>query len=49
MEDLLRLPAGTAVIAEGFRLLPHLVKPLLSKASHGVWLVPTPEFPQGRV
>lgn len=25
VEDVLRLPAGTGVIAEGFRLLPHLV------------------------
>jgi len=44
VEDLLRLPARTDVIAEGFRLLPHLVKPLLSQVSHGVWLVPTPKF-----
>ena len=29
---------------EGFRLLPHLVKPLLSEASQAVWLLPTPEF-----
>jgi hypothetical protein len=28
VEDLLRRPAETGVIAEGFRLLPHLVKPL---------------------
>jgi hypothetical protein len=27
VEDLLRLPAQPAVIAEGFRLLPHLVSP----------------------
>ena len=32
------------VIAEGFRLLPHLVKPLLADYSHAVWLLPTPEF-----
>ncbi len=44
VEDLLRLPAGTGVIAEGFRLLPHLVKPLLAEPSHAVWLLPTPEF-----
>src|SRR5918992_3439576 len=31
VEDLLRLPAETGVIAEGFRLLPHLVKPLLAE------------------
>jgi 2-phosphoglycerate kinase len=44
VEDLLRLPAETGVIAEGFRLLPHLVKPLLAEPSHAVWLLPTPEF-----
>jgi hypothetical protein len=30
IDDLLRLPAEPGVIAEGFRLLPHLVKPLLA-------------------
>ncbi len=44
VEDLLRLPAETGVIAEGFRLLPHLVKPLLAEPGHAVWLLPTPEF-----
>jgi hypothetical protein len=43
-EDLLRLPAEPGVIAEGFRLLPHLVKPLLTTPDHSVWLLPTPEF-----
>ncbi len=42
--ELLRLPAETGVIAEGFRLLPHLVKPLLAEFGHAVWLLPTPEF-----
>jgi hypothetical protein len=32
------------VIAEGFRLLPRLVEPLLSVADHAVWLLPTPDF-----
>ncbi|MEU8797524.1 hypothetical protein [Spirillospora sp. NPDC048819] len=32
------------MIAEGFRLLPHLVKPLLTDPSRAVWLLPTPEF-----
>jgi len=41
---LLRLPADTGVIAEGFRLLPYLVKPLLAEPGHTVWLLPTPEF-----
>jgi 2-phosphoglycerate kinase len=42
--DLLQLPAGTAVIAEGFRLLPDLVKPLLAETHRAVWLLPTPRF-----
>jgi hypothetical protein len=44
IEDLLRLPTGTRVVAEGFRLLPHLVKPLLAETHHAVWLLPTPRF-----
>jgi 2-phosphoglycerate kinase len=44
IEDLLRLPAQPAVIAEGFRLLPHLVKPLLARPGQAVWLLPTPAF-----
>jgi len=46
IEDLLRLPREPAVIVEGFRLLPHLVKPLLSDRAHAVWLLPAPEFRQ---
>lgn len=44
VEDLLRMPAGTRVIAEGFRLLPRLVVPLLRDRNHAVWLLPTPAF-----
>jgi hypothetical protein len=44
VEDLLRLPAEPGVIAEGFRLLPHLVKPLLATPDHAVWLLPEPGF-----
>lgn len=44
VEDLLCLLADTGVIAEGFRLLPYLVKPLLAEPGHAVWLLPTPEF-----
>jgi hypothetical protein len=44
VEDLLRLPAEPGVIAEGFRLLPRLVKPLLAEPGHAVWLLPTPGF-----
>jgi hypothetical protein len=44
VEDLLRLPALPGVIAEGFRLLPGRVKPLLAAPEQAVWLLPTPEF-----
>ena len=44
VEDLLRRPAGTPIVAEGFRLLPHLVMPLLDNMDHAVWLLPTPAF-----
>ena len=46
VEDLLRLPREQGVIVEGFRLLPRLVKPLLSDVHRAVWLLPTPEFRQ---
>ena len=44
VEDLLRLPERPGVIAEGFRLLPRLVQPLLAEPGHAVWLGPTPGF-----
>jgi hypothetical protein len=44
LEDLLALPAGEPVIAEGFNLLPSQVGPLLSDGRRAVWLLPTPEF-----
>ncbi|MGX1567752.1 hypothetical protein [Streptomyces sp. NPDC055506] len=44
VEDLLRMPRETPVLAEGFRLLPHLVRPLLTTPGQAVWLLPTPEF-----
>jgi adenylate kinase family enzyme len=44
IEDLLRIPDDLPVIVEGFRLLPHLVKPVLSAPHHAVWLLPSPEF-----
>lgn len=43
VEDLLGLPAGPVVV-EGFRLLPHLVRPRLADPRHAVWLLPTPAF-----
>ncbi|HET9380819.1 MAG TPA: AAA family ATPase [Streptomyces sp.] len=44
VEDLLRMPREPRVVVEGFRLLPHLVKPLLAVPEHAVWLLPTPGF-----
>jgi hypothetical protein len=44
VDDLLRLPARPGVIVEGFRLLPHLVKPLLAVPDQAVWLLPTAGF-----
>jgi 2-phosphoglycerate kinase len=44
VEDLLGLPPGPGVVVEGFRLLPHLVEPLLVERRRAVWLLPTSEF-----
>src|ERR1051325_6479020 len=44
VDDLLSVPREPGVIVEGLRLLPHLVKPLLSERSRAVWLLPTPDF-----
>ena len=44
VEDLLGLPDEPPVIAEGFRLLPALVQPLVATRRHAVWLLPTPGF-----
>ena len=44
VEDLLALPAEPRILAEGFRLLPRLVAPLLSRSDQAAWLIPTPEF-----
>jgi len=46
IEDILTMPKKPGVVVDGFRLLPHLVKPLLADRSHAVWLIPTPEFRQ---
>lgn len=42
VDDLIELPGHPPVIAEGFRLLPGLVKPLLAASGRAVWLLPTP-------
>lgn len=44
VDDLLEFPPDRRVVAEGFRLLPDLVKPLLHVTDQSVWLLPTPEF-----
>jgi hypothetical protein len=44
LEDLLALPEEPPIVAEGFKLLPRLVSPLLSGPNQAVWLVPTPPF-----
>lgn len=49
VEDLLHLPPEPRVVVEGFRLLPHLVQPLLTEPGHAVWLLPTPEFRQSAI
>ena len=42
VEDLLEFDGP--VVAEGFRLLPSLVAPLLTDRGRAVWLLPTPTF-----
>ena len=49
IEDLLHIPTKPGVIVEGFRVLPHLVKPILSVVDHAVWLLPAPEFRQATI
>ena len=49
VEDVRNLSRERGVVAEGFRLLPNLVKPLLAGSSRAVWLLPTPEFRQAVV
>jgi hypothetical protein len=44
LDDLLTLPEELPILAEGFRLLPRLVAPLLSRPHQAIWLVPTPAF-----
>jgi 2-phosphoglycerate kinase len=44
LEDLLALPTDLPILVEGYKLLPRLVAPLLSRPDQAVWLLPTPEF-----
>lgn len=44
LEDLLTLPTDVPVLVEGYKLLPRLVAPLLSRPNQAVWLIPTPQW-----
>jgi primosomal protein N' len=44
VDDLLEMPNDRPIVAEGFRLLPHLIEPLLTKESQALWLLPNPEL-----
>jgi hypothetical protein len=44
LHDLLALPAGRPVVAEGAALLPSLVRQALADPSHAIWVVPTEVF-----
>lgn len=44
LDDLLTLPQEPPILAEGFRLLPRLVAPLLNAQRQAVWLAPAPAF-----
>jgi len=44
LEDLLDLPTDVPVLVEGYKLLPRLVAPLLSRLDQAVWLIPPPSF-----
>ena len=47
IEDLLALPRGQPVIADGFGLLPELIHPLIANPRQAIFLLPTPEFRAG--
>src|SRR5215211_1342159 len=44
VEDLLAMPPGPPILAEGWGLRPELVAPLLDSPRKAVFLVPTEEF-----
>jgi hypothetical protein len=47
VEDLQARSQDRLVVAEGFRLLPGLVEPLLGDHGAAVWLLPSPGFRRG--
>ncbi len=44
LEDLLDLPTEVPVLVEGYKLLPRLIFPLLSRVDQAVWLIPSPAW-----
>ncbi len=44
LADMLGLPIDVPILVEGYKLLPRLVAPLLSRKDQAVWLIPTPSF-----
>jgi len=44
IEELLALPRGRPLIADGFGLLPELVHPLIASSRQAIFLLPTPDF-----
>ena len=44
LEDILDMPTDIPVLVEGYKLLPRLVLPLLSRVDQAVWLIPAPEW-----
>jgi hypothetical protein len=44
VEDLLAMPDDCQIAAEGFKLLPGSVAPLLRNRTKAIWLIPTSEF-----
>ncbi|HVD51171.1 MAG TPA: hypothetical protein VNB51_03955 [Candidatus Udaeobacter sp.] len=44
LEDLLALPRGRFIVADGFGLLPELIHPFIQSPGPAVFLLATPEF-----
>lgn len=44
LEDLRGMPRDRPILVEGFRLMPHLVSPLLTETNDAIWLLPTAAF-----
>jgi hypothetical protein len=44
LQDLLALPTGRPIVAEGAALLPPLVHQVLADPSHAIWAAPTETF-----